>query len=192
MGGAVRGAHTTDEGPEVKFLRTPISGAFVVELERVEDQRGFFARSWCSEEFAKMGLSSKLAQCSISFSARRGTVRGMHYQAEPHEEAKLVRCTSGVIHDVIVDIRPRSVSHRQIFAIDLSAQNRRMLYVPEGVAHGFQTLEDDTEVFYLISEFYHPELARGFRWNDHTFRIQWPMEPTTMSARDRAFPDFAP
>lgn len=174
----------------MRFVGTPIPGAFVVELERVEDERGFFARSWCSEEFRKVGLSSRLAQCSISFNVRRGTLRGLHYQANPHEEAKLIRCTSGRIHDVIVDIRSKSEAYKGIFAVELSAQNRRMLYVPEGVAHGFQTLEDNTEVFYQISEFYQPELARGIRWNDRTFQIHWPMEPTLMSARDREFPDF--
>lgn len=190
MGWSIRRANTADDGAEVRFLHTPIPDAFVVEVERLEDERGFFARSWCSEEFRKMGLSGTLAQCSISFSAHKGTLRGMHYQANPYQEAKLVRCTSGTIHDVIVDIRPTSKAYKRVFAIELSAQNRKMLYVPEGVAHGFQTLEDDTEVFYQISEFYHPELARGIRWNDRTFQIQWPMEPTAMSARDREFPDF--
>lgn len=175
----------------MKFVETSIPGAFVVELQRLEDERGFFARSWCSREAAAAGLSAIIAQCSVSFNSKRGTLRGMHYQTAPHEEAKLVRCTLGRIHDVIVDVRPRSPTFKRCLALELSASNRTMLYVPEGVAHGFQTLEDDTEVFYQISQFHHPESARGFRWDDKTFGIRWPMQPTLVSARDRSYPDFS-
>lgn len=174
----------------MKFVETAIPGAFVVEMERIEDERGFFARTWCADEFRRMGLNNRIAQCNVSFNTRRGTLRGMHYQAQPHEEAKVVRCTQGRIHDVIVDIRPGSARFKESFAIELSAANRKMLYVPEGVAHGFQTLEDQTEVFYQMTESFHPEAAAGFRWNDPAFRIYWPLEATLVSARDRAYPDF--
>jgi len=175
----------------VKFTPTPLKGAYVVELEPLVDDRGFFARTWCRDEFARQGLSANLVQCSLSFNHRKGTLRGMHYQTAPNEEAKLVRCTSGAIYDVIVDLRRQSRSFKQWFAIELGVTNRRMLYVPEGVAHGFQTLEDCTEVFYQMSEFYHPEAAHGVRWNDPAFRIRWPLRDKMIIAdRDLNFPDF--
>jgi dTDP-4-dehydrorhamnose 3,5-epimerase len=174
----------------VRFEATPIPGAYVVEIERIEDERGFFARTWCAEEFRRMGLNPNITQCNVSFNARRGTLRGMHFQARPHEEAKVVRCTLGSVHDVIVDIRPGSAQFRTTFTVELSAQNRRMLYIPESVAHGFQTLEDQTEVFYQMTESYHPEAAAGFRWDDAAFGIRWPLEVTVISARDRAYPAF--
>jgi dTDP-4-dehydrorhamnose 3,5-epimerase len=170
---------------------TGLRGAFTIDLEAIEDDRGFFARSWCAQEFAAAGLESRLCQCNISFNSRKGTLRGMHYQLAPHEEAKLVRCTAGAVYDVIVDIRPDSQSFRKWLAFELSAANRRALYVPPGFAHGFQTLEDNTEVFYQMSEFYHPEAAAGFRWNDPAIGIEWPAAQATISARDRAYPDFA-
>lgn len=170
---------------------TPVVGAYLIELERLEDERGFFARTWCRREFEEAGLNTELAQCSLSFSLRRGTLRGLHYQAAPHEEVKNVRCTMGSIYDVVVDLRPRSPTYLQHFGTTLSAENRRTLYVPEGCAHGFLTLEDSTEVFYQISEFHVPEAARGVRWDDPAFGIQWPMEVQVISERDRTYPDFA-
>jgi dTDP-4-dehydrorhamnose 3,5-epimerase len=173
------------------FVETGLPGAFVIEPERLEDARGFFARTFCAREFAARGLDPRLAQCSVSFNKRRGTLRGMHYQVLPHAEAKLVRCTAGSIHDVIVDLRPSSPAFKHHASVVLSAENRRALYVPEGVAHGFQTLEDDTEVFYQISEFHAPEAARCVRWNDPAFGIAWPIADPILSDRDRTAPDFA-
>jgi dTDP-4-dehydrorhamnose 3,5-epimerase len=176
----------------MKFTSVPLGGAHLVELEPVADERGFFARSWCAEEFRSYGLNPALAQCSLSFNKRKGTLRGMHYQAEPHAEVKLVRCTSGVIYDVILDLRPASPTYCKWFAIELTAANRRMLYIPAGIAHGFQTLADDTEVFYQMSVNYHPESARGVRWNDPLFAIEWPVRDLIISERDRSFPDHTP
>ena len=172
------------------FQPLPLAGAFVVELERREDDRGFFARSFCQDEFAKHGLNPRVVQCNVSFNAKRGTLRGMHYQAKPHEEAKVVRCTHGAAWDVMVDLRPQSPTFRRWHGVELSAANRRALYIPEGLAHGFQTLTDDAELLYLMSEFYHPECARGVRWNDPAFRIEWPLKDPQMSERDRTFPLF--
>jgi dTDP-4-dehydrorhamnose 3,5-epimerase len=174
----------------VKFSETELRGAYLVELEPHRDERGFFARTWCREEFAAHGLNPNLAQASTSFNLRRGTLRGLHYQDEPFPEAKLVRCTRGRIYDVIVDIRPQSETYRRWLAFELTADNLLMLYVPEGFAHGFQTLEDNTEVFYQISESYHPECSRGILWNDPAFDFRWPIEERVMSERDRAFPFF--
>jgi dTDP-4-dehydrorhamnose 3,5-epimerase len=176
----------------MKFARTQLEGALVIDIERLEDERGFFARSWCEREFREHGLNPRLAQCSISFNRQRGTLRGMHFQAAPHEEAKIVRCTGGAIYDVIIDLRPGSPTFTRWIGVELSAENRRMLYVPEGCAHGFQTLIDDSEVFYQISEFYAPESARGVRWNDPRFGITWPLEVAAMSDKDRLCKDFDP
>ncbi|MHC5009543.1 MAG: dTDP-4-dehydrorhamnose 3,5-epimerase [Planctomycetota bacterium] len=175
----------------MRFEATAVEGVFVVELEPIEDDRGFFARTWCREAFAARGLNPDLAQCSISFNRRRGTLRGMHYQAAPHEEAKLVRVTRGALFDVALDLRPTSPSFRRWTGVELSAENRRMLYLPEGVAHGFQTLEDATEVLYQISVPFHAASARGVRWDDPAFRITWP-EATDriLSERDASYPDF--
>jgi dTDP-4-dehydrorhamnose 3,5-epimerase len=172
------------------FTETPLKGAYVIDPERLADERGFFARTWCRREFEAHGLDTALAQCSISFNQKTGTLRGMHYQVAPHAEHKLVRCTAGVIHDVIVDLRPGSGTFRQWFAAELSADNRRMLYIPEGLAHGFLTLADNTEVFYQISEHYAPESARGVRWNDPAFAISWPAHPGIVSHRDSTYADF--
>ena len=172
------------------YTCTALSGAYIVDLERVEDERGFFARSWCAREFESHGLNPRLAQCNISFNRKKGTLRGMHYQAPPHEEAKLVRCTKGALYDVILDLRPESPTFKQWLAVELTADNRRALYIPERFAHGFQTLEDDTEVSYQMSEFYHPESARGVRWDDPAFGIVWPLPNPTMSEKDRSYPDF--
>jgi dTDP-4-dehydrorhamnose 3,5-epimerase len=172
------------------FTETMLKGAFVIEPERLEDERGFFARTWCQREFEAHGIHSKWVQCNISFNKKKGTLRGMHYQAAPYEEAKLIRCTLGATCDVIIDLRPDSPTFKQHITELLTAQNRKMLYVPKGFAHGFLTLEDDTEVFYQMSEFYVSECARGVRWNDPAFGIQWPAEVQVISDRDRNHPDF--
>lgn len=162
----------------------------MVEPKRLEDERGFFARTWCKKEFMAHVGHGDFVQCNISFNKKKGTLRGMHYQAAPHEEAKLVRCTSGAIYDVIVDLRPDSPTFKKWLSFELTAENRRMVYIPEGVAHGFITLQDNTEVFYQMSEFYAPEHARGVRWNDPVFGIQWPIEVRIISERDRVYADF--
>ena len=172
-------------------MPTQLDGAFVVEPEPVRDDRGFFARSFCQNEFRARGLDPAVAQCNISFNSRRGTLRGLHFQVKPHEEAKLVRCTRGAIWDVIVDLREVSPTRYQWFSVDLSADNHRALYVPPGFAHGFQTLVDDSEVLYLMSEFYHPESARGLRWDDPAFGISWPYADPVISSRDRSYPLLA-
>jgi len=174
----------------VKFTETTLKGAFVIEPDRIEDERGFFARTFCRHEFEAPGLNPDLVQCSVSFNLKRGTLRGMHYQVAPHAETKLVRCTRGAIYDVIVDLRTQFRTFRQWVAVELSANNRLMLYIPEGLAHGFQTLQDETEVFYQMSEFYSPEHARGVRWNDDAFRISWPIVDPIISNKDRSYPDF--
>lgn len=173
------------------FTETKLSGAYIIDPERRADERGFFARTWCTHEFQQIGLNPRLVQASVSFSRRKGTLRGMHYQTAPHEEAKLVRCTMGAIYDVIIDLRPASPTYLQWVSAELNADNRRMMYVPEGFAHGFQTLADDTELFYQISVFYEPWSSRGVRWNDPVFNIEWPTTlKRTMSARDSRFPNF--
>lgn len=173
------------------FTELPLTGAFVVEPERIRDERGFFARTWCRQEFEQRGLASCWAQCNLSFSNKAGTLRGMHFQTSPHCEAKLVHCTKGAVHDVIIDLRAESPTFKQYFGIDLTAENRRMLYAPERFAHGFLTLQDNTEVFYQMSAFYQPTFARGVRWNDPTFGILWPATVQVISERDRNYPNFA-
>jgi dTDP-4-dehydrorhamnose 3,5-epimerase len=174
------------------FRDTGLSGAFLIDLERIHDERGFFARSWCSRDFTERGLNGRLVQCNVSRNLARGTLRGMHYQVAPHEEAKLVRCTMGAIYDVIVDLRPGSSTYLEHFAAELSAENHRSLYIPEGFAHGFLTLTDESEVFYQMSEFYAPEAARGLRWNDPLLAINWPGPVVVISDRDRTYPNFTP
>jgi dTDP-4-dehydrorhamnose 3,5-epimerase len=171
----------------LKFAPTPLAGAYLVEIERLGDDRGFFARSFCQSEFKAKDLDPCVAQCNVSFNARRGTLRGLHYQDKPHEEAKLVRCTRGAIWDVIVDLRQDSPTRLRWHAAELSAENRAAFYVPKGFAHGFQTLADDTEVLYQMSEFYHPELARGVRWDDPKLAIGWPVADPVLSPRDRSY-----
>lgn len=175
----------------MKFLETEISGVFVIRSEPVLDERGFFARSWCQKEFASHGLNSQLVQCNISGNVRKGTLRGMHYQTAPYAETKLIRCTRGSIFDVALDLRPNSQTYKRWTATVLTAGNHHMFYIPEGCAHGFLTLEDDCEVFYQMSEFYHPESARGVRWNDPAFGIEWPGKAEVISTRDASYPDFA-
>lgn len=172
------------------FERTPIAGAFLVRLELKEDERGFFARTWCREEFVAHGLAGELAQCSVSFNHRRGTLRGLHYQAPPHAEDKLVRCTRGSIYDVIVDLRRRQPTFKRWWCAELSSDNRKMVYIPKGLAHGFLTLEDDCEVTYQMSTPYHPESARGARYDDPAFAVDWPFAPAVIGDRDLAFARF--
>jgi dTDP-4-dehydrorhamnose 3,5-epimerase len=173
------------------FAETMLKGVFIIEPERLEDERGFFARTWCRRVFEEHGLNSQLAQCSISFNRTRGTLRGMHYQDEPYGEAKLVRCTHGTIYDAVIDLRPGSPTFKRWIGLELTADNHRMLYIPEGFAHGFQTLEEHAEVFYQMSQFYAPDYARGVRWNDPAFDIRWPAAVSVISERDRSYPDFA-
>ena len=174
----------------MKFEESKISGAFEIAPESIPDERGFFARTWCQNEFALHGLNSRLVQCNISFNSRAGTLRGMHYQVAPHAESKLVRCTQGAIYDVVVDMRAESPTFKNWFGAELTAENHLMIYVPEGCAHGFITLKDKTEVFYQMSEFYKPESARGVRWDDPAFKISWPTKVQVISDRDRNYPDF--
>ncbi len=174
----------------MKFTATKIAGVFEVEIQPHEDERGFFARTWCQKEFEDKRLNPNLAQCSISFNPKKGTLRGVHYQEAPHQEAKLVRCTRGAIYDVALDLRPQSATFKQWTAAVLSADNRRGFYVPEGCAHGFITLDDNTEVFYQISEFFSPGTSRGVRWDDPAFAIEWPAEVCVISERDRSYPEF--
>jgi dTDP-4-dehydrorhamnose 3,5-epimerase len=175
------------------FIDTKLSGAFIVEPDVFEDERGFFARNWTRAEFAARGLEAPLEECSTSFNKRRGTLRGMHYQLAPNGQAKLVRCTSGAIYDVIIDLRPDSQTLMQWVGVELTARNHLALYIPVDFAHGFQTLEDETEVCYHMSEVYAPESARGVRWDDPAFGIEWPVvNPRIINERDRTYPDFHP
>jgi dTDP-4-dehydrorhamnose 3,5-epimerase len=176
----------------VIFIPTPLAGAYVIEPEPRDDARGLFARTWCERELATQGLETRIAQCSTSFNKRKGTLRGMHYQIRPFAETKIVRCTRGALYDVIIDLRPDSPTFTRHFAAVLSADDRKMMYVPVGCAHGFQTLEDATEVLYQISEFYSADHARGVRWNDPAFAIRWPDDERTIVDRDRSYPDFDP
>lgn len=176
----------------MRFTETKIGGAYILDAERIADERGFFARTWARDEFVAHGLNPDLAQCNVSYNRRKGTVRGMHWQSPPYAETKLVRCTAGAIYDVIVDIRPDSPTYREWVSAELSAENRRALSIPEGCAHGFQTLTDDSEVFYQITAYYAPEAARGMRWNDPAINLTWPLPITVISARDAEYPDFTP
>ncbi|MBS0603530.1 MAG: dTDP-4-dehydrorhamnose 3,5-epimerase [Verrucomicrobia bacterium] len=171
----------------MKFQPLSLTGAYLIEPEPIADERGCFARIFCRQQFQDKGLNPNLEQCSISFNHRKGTLRGMHFQKAPHAESKLVRCTKGVIYDVIIDLRVDSPTYKKWEAILLSAENRSMLYVPEGFAHGFQTLVDNTEVFYQISSPFVPECASGVRWNDPAFKIAWPEEVTVISAKDQRY-----
>ncbi len=174
------------------FNETNLKGAFIIDLNPHYDDRGFFSRSWCEHEFTDHGLNPALVQCNISYTKNKGALRGMHLQLPPFAEAKLVRCTQGKIYDVIIDLRSGSPTFLQWIGVELTAKNRRALYVPEGFAHGFQTLVDDTEVFYQMSQFYAPECARGYRWNDPAFAIKWPLPVSVISEKDACAPDFEP
>ena len=176
----------------MRLTETKVAGAFLIEPEPIADERGFFARTWCRDEFEAHGLVPHLAQCSVSYSHRKGTLRGLHYQAHPHEEAKLVRCTRGAIWDVAVDLRPDSPTYKAWYGAELTADNRCMLYIPEGCAHGQLTLTDDTEVFYQMSAPFEPTAARGVRWDDPAFGIEWPGRVQVINERDRSYPDLTP
>jgi dTDP-4-dehydrorhamnose 3,5-epimerase len=174
----------------VIFKASKLQGVFEIHLEPIPDERGFFARAWCQTEFKGNKLNPKLVQCSVSFNSRKGTLRGLHYQAPPYEETKVVRCTQGAVYDVVVDLRPNSPTYRDWIAVVLTAEKRNMVYVPEGCGHGFLTLEDNSEIFYQMSEIYSAESARGVRWDDPAFRIAWPERVEVISKRDRSYPNF--
>jgi dTDP-4-dehydrorhamnose 3,5-epimerase len=172
------------------FEETAIRGAWIVSLQPFADERGFFARGWCKKEFETHGLSGDIAQVNLSYNRYKHTLRGFHYQTAPYQEDKLMRCTSGAVYDVMIDLRPESPTFKQHISVTLSRSNRQMLQVPKGCANAFLTLEDETEVTYLVSEFYTPQAERGIRWNDPAFAIQWPTEPAVISAKDSSWPDF--
>jgi len=174
----------------VKFTPTYLSGVYIIKPKLLADERGFFARTFCQKEFESYGLNPNLVQCNISFNKKKGTLRGMHYQTKQHEEAKVVRCTMGAIYDVIIDIRSDSPTFKQWLVVELTVQNRKMLYIPEGFAHGFQTLADNTEVFYQMSEFYTPDYACGIRWDDPAFGIQWPPDNRIISQKDQQYKNY--
>ena len=175
------------------FTETELAGAFTIDLEPHADERGFFARAWCENEFEQHALSTEVVQCSIAYNHAKSTLRGMHYQAAPHAEVKLVRCTRGGVYDVIVDLRPDSPTYLHWIGVELTAENRRTLYVPEGFAHGYQTLADETETYYQVSAFYEPAAQRGVRWDDPAFGIEWPpAERRIIAEKDRAWPDYEP
>jgi dTDP-4-dehydrorhamnose 3,5-epimerase len=174
------------------FRELQLNGAYIIELETIEDERGFFARVFCEREFETYGLNGRFVQCNVSFNKKRGTLRGMHYQIAPDEEAKLIRCTRGAIYDVIIDLRPESTTYLEWVAAELTATNGKMLYVPGDFAHGYQTLVHDTEVCYPVSQFYSPESVRGIRCNDPAFDISWPTEVQVISDKDANWSDFTP
>ena len=173
------------------FVETKLAGVFIIEPELSKDERGFLTRTWSQSEFAEQGLNPQLVECNLSFNIRKGTLRGMHYQTAPFAQAKLIRCPVGAIYDVAIDLRPGSATFRKWEAVELTAENRRMFYIPEGCAHGFQTLQDSSEVFYQMSQVYTPEFATGVRWNDQAFGIEWPHDERTIIPRDQNYPDFA-
>ena len=174
----------------MKITETKLKGSFIIEPEKLIDERGFFARTWDKKIFEELGLNPKIIQCNISFNKVKGTIRGMHYQVAPYEEAKLVRCTKGKALEVMVDLRSHSSTYKQWLGVELSDENYKMIYVPEGFALGFQVLEDNTELFYQMSQAYMPEFGRGIRWNDPTINISWPLKPTVMSEKDSSLPLF--
>jgi dTDP-4-dehydrorhamnose 3,5-epimerase len=174
----------------MKFMETKLKGAFLITPEIIEDERGFFARVFCQNEFRDHGLHPNFVQCNVSYNGTIGTLRGMHYQENPHSEVKLVRCTAGAIYDVIIDLRPDSSTFMQWFAAELSESNRHMLYVPKGFAHGYQTLQQQSEVFYQVSAFYNQASERGVRWNDPAFGLEWPIPVSKLSKKDATFPDW--
>ncbi len=174
----------------MKFTEMGLNGAYVIEIEKLTDERGFFARSYCRNEFEAQGLTPELVQANVSFNIKKGTLRGMHYQISPYEETKLVRCTRGAIFDAIIDLRPESPTYKKWFGVELTADNYKMLYVPEKFGHGFQTLLDNTEVTYQVSQFYTPGAEKGIRWNDPAIGIDWPIPVTVMSAKDKNWPEY--
>jgi dTDP-4-dehydrorhamnose 3,5-epimerase len=172
------------------FQKTKLNDVHIVKLEPLTDERGFFARSWCKQEFSDQGLANDCVQTNLSFNKTKGTLRGMHYQAKPHGEVKLVRCIKGAIYDVVIDLREQSSTYLKWLGVELNDENRDMLYIPKGFAHGFLTLKDNVEVFYQMSEFYKPDAARGLRYDDPTFNIHWPTAVKEIAEKDRAWPDF--
>lgn len=175
----------------MNFIETELKGAFIIDVQSLEDERGFFARAWCEKEFKKHGLVSRMVQANISVNKKKGTLRGLHYQVAPFEEAKLMRCTRGAIFDVIIDLRPESPTYKSWLGVELTTKNHKMLYIPEGFAHGYQTLEDDTEVFYQVSQFYSPESERGVNWGDPIFEVEWPItDDIIISAKDKNWANY--
>jgi len=174
----------------VQFTETKLKGAFIIEIEKLEDDRGFFARSWCRKEFESHGLTAGVVQANVSYNHQKGTLRGMHYQIEPYQECKLIRCTRGAVYDVIIDLRPDSPTYKQWTGVELTADNYTMFFVPQDFAHGFQTLMDETEITYQVSQFYTPGSEKGIRFDDRSFNIQWPLDVTIISDKDRTWPDF--
>ena len=175
----------------MNFTQTDLPGAYAIDIEPIDDARGFFARAWCARELDEQGLEARVSQCNVSYNKRKGTLRGMHFQVAPHEEVKLIRCTRGALYDVIIDLRTDSPTYQKWVGFELNEDNRRMLYVPRGFAHGYQTLVDDTESFYMVSEFYTSGAESGVRWNDPAFAIRWPLaEPTAISSKDASWPNF--
>jgi len=173
------------------FTPTKLQGPFILEVKKIEDERGFFGRSWCKQELEAHGLNAGVVQANVSYNKVKGTLRGMHFQKAPHQETKLVRCTRGAIYDVIIDLRPDSPTYKQWIGVELTESNYRMLFVPEDFAHGFITLEDNTEVTYQVTQYYTPGAEGGIRWNDPAFNIEWPIPPVVVSGKDQAHPDFA-
>lgn len=190
MGWKVYCANSQIRSNLMKFTETKLKGAFIIEIEPIKDERGFFARTWCKKKFSEQGLNTNFVQCNISFNKKKGTIRGMHYQDDPYQEAKLVRCTRGSIFDVIIDMRPESKTYKKWISVGLSPINLKMLYIPEGFAHGFQTLEDNTEVFYQMSEFYHAECAMGISWREKDLMIEWPIKDVIISVKDQNLPSL--
>ena len=172
------------------FTETKLKGAYIIGIEKHEDERGFFARSWCKREFQEIGLNTNILQSNIAFSKRRGTLRGLHYQTKPYEETKFIRCTKGIVYDTIIDLRPESSTYKKWVGIDLAEDNYRMLYVPEGFAHGYVTLTDNVEVSYQVSQFYALRYERGIRYNDPAFGINWPIDILVISDKDKSWPDY--
>ena len=190
MGRKVCHSYTRGENLFMKFFETELKGSYIIELEKLEDERGFFTRIWDKKKIQDKGLDSDLVQMSFSFTKKKGTLRGMHFQKKPFEETKLVRCTRGKIFDVIIDLRPESNTYKKWIGVELKSDDLKMLYIPEGFAHGFQTLEDDTEVFYQMSNWFSPEHVRGIRWNDKEFDIKWPIKCSIISKKDATYEDF--
>lgn len=176
----------------MKFIPIPLKGAYIIELEKKGDERGFFGRTYCEKEFQQAGLDNHFVQINNSLSSQKGTLRGMHYQMHPHSETKIVRCIKGALYDVVLDLNTNSPTFGQSYGVELSDDNRKMMYVPKGFAHGFLTIQDETEAFYLVSEFYAPQSERGIRWNDPKFGIKWPFDPVVVSDKDKNHPLFDP
>lgn len=176
----------------MKFIPTALNDIFIIELEMINDDRGFFARSWCKEEFGQHSLNNNIVQCNTSFNLQRATIRGLHYQAPPHEETKIVRCIRGSIYDVVIDLRAHSTTYMNWIGVNLTSENRRMIYIPTGFAHGYQTLTPEAEIYYQVDQYYAPKAERGIKWNDSAFRIDWPLRrDCVISEKDQSWPDFS-